>query len=63
MYLKTKSGRKVHLPGPTENAAINAGIAADPDARELSDAEMAALKPARGRPVGSVKKIAGFAMD
>jgi len=56
MYLKTKSGRKVHLPGPAENAAINAGIAADPDARELSDAEMAALKPVRGRPVGSGKK-------
>lgn len=56
MYLKTKTGRKVHLPGPEENAAINAGINSDPDTRELSDAEMARLKPVRGRPAGSGKK-------
>ena len=55
MYLKNKSGRRVHLPGPEENKAINAGIAADPDTRELSEIEMATLKPVRGLPVGSGK--------
>jgi hypothetical protein len=55
MYLKNKSGRRVHLPGPEENKAINAGIAADPETRELSEIEMATLKPVRGLPVGSGK--------
>ena len=55
VYLKNKSGRRVHLPGPEENKAINAGIAADPDTRELSEVEMATLKPVRGLPVGSGK--------
>ena len=38
MLLKTKSGRSVQMPTPEEDDAINAGIAADPDSREL-DAE------------------------
>lgn len=40
------------LPTPEEDAAINAGIAADPDTAELSDVEMRSLKPLakRGRP-------------
>lgn len=59
MYLKTKTGRKVKVPTPEENAAINAGIAADADTRELSAEEFAQLKPAkpRGRPVGSGSKV------
>lgn len=36
-------------PTPEEEAAINAGIAADPDTYELTDAEFAQLKPV-GRP-------------
>ncbi|MGV1017048.1 MAG: BrnA antitoxin family protein [Fluviibacter phosphoraccumulans] len=56
MYLKTKSGRKVLLNTAEEDAAINAGIAADPDTAELSDAQMARLKPVRGRPIGSGTK-------
>lgn len=55
-YLTTKTGRKILLNTPEEDAAINAGIAADPDTMELSDAQMAQLKPVRGRPVGSGKK-------
>ena len=55
-YLTTKSGRKILLSTPEEDAAINAGIAADPDTAELSDAQMAQLKPVRGRPVGSGTK-------
>ena len=38
------------IPTPKEDAAINAGIAADPDTWELSDAEFAQLRPLRGRP-------------
>lgn len=40
------------LPTPEENAAINAGIAADPDTAELSDAQLSTLQPLarRGRP-------------
>ena len=35
---------------PEEDAAIVAGIAADPDTVELTDADMARLRPLRGRP-------------
>lgn len=34
------------IPTPEEDAAINAGIAADPDARELDDEWSARAKPA-----------------
>ena len=35
------------LPTPAEEAAINRGIAADPDNPELDDAAFAAMRPAR----------------
>ena len=54
--IKTSSGRELILPTPKENAAINAGIAADPDTYEFSDAEFARL-PSRGRPLGSGCKV------
>ena len=38
------------IPTPEEDVAINAGIAADPDTVELSDADFAQLRPLRGRP-------------
>ena len=38
------------VPTPEEDAAINAGIAADPETYELTDAEIAQLRPLRGRP-------------
>src|SRR5579863_3345599 len=41
---------KLIRPTKTEEAAINAGIAADRDTYELSDAEFRQLRPARGRP-------------
>jgi uncharacterized protein (DUF4415 family) len=46
------------MPTKEEDAIINAGIAADPDTYELSDAEFKQLKPyrGRGRPLGSGKK-------
>lgn len=49
--------RKFILPTAKEEAAIAAGIAADPDSLEMSGAEMAEaarVKRGRGRPVGSV---------
>lgn len=55
-YLTTKSGRKVLLNTPEEDAAINTGIAADQNTAELSDAAMLKLKPMRGRPLGSGTK-------
>ena len=54
--IKTRSGREIIVPTPEENAAINAGIAADPDTHELTDAEFARLKPMRGRPPADVKR-------
>ncbi|MEO5660376.1 MAG: BrnA antitoxin family protein [Polaromonas sp.] len=46
MLLKTKSGRIVQVPTADEEAAINAGIAADPDARELDSDWDKGAKPA-----------------
>lgn len=53
MLIKSKSGRAFILPTAAEEAAINAGIAVDADTFELSGAELKALKPMRGRPVGT----------
>ncbi|MBS4099372.1 MAG: BrnA antitoxin family protein [Sulfuricella sp.] len=55
MQIKTKSGRVLTLPTPAENAAINAGIAADPDTYELPDAAFKQLRRV-GRPVAAVPK-------
>lgn len=58
MYLKTKSGRKIELPTPEEEARIQAGIDADPDAYSLSDEEWEQVKPTVrvGRPKAAVTK-------
>lgn len=47
MFLKTKSGRVVQVPSAEEEALINAGIAADPDTRELDEKWFAQAKPAK----------------
>lgn len=44
--IKTRSGRVIIMPTPEEEAQINAGIAADPDAFELDDEWFARAKPA-----------------
>jgi uncharacterized protein (DUF4415 family) len=49
------NGRVLTLATDDEDAKINAGIAADPDTYELSDAEFKQLRP--GRPLGSGKKV------
>ncbi len=38
------------IPTPEEDAAIAAGIAADPDTHELSSEQIAQMRPLRGRP-------------
>ncbi|TDN61130.1 BrnA antitoxin family protein [Paraburkholderia sp. BL10I2N1] len=41
------SRRRIVRPSDEENAAINRGIAADPDTRELSTTEIRRMRPAR----------------
>ena len=55
MQIKTKSGRILVRPTAAENAAINAGIAADPDTYELPDVEFKQLRRV-GRPLAEVPK-------
>jgi uncharacterized protein (DUF4415 family) len=46
-------------PTDEEDAAINAGIAADPDTYELQEADVARLRPVkRGRPPQEHRKVA-----
>lgn len=58
MWLKTKSGRLIEMPGPEEDAAITAAAQSDPDAVPLTDAGWEAAKPTlrRGRPPAVVTK-------
>lgn len=58
-YLTTKSGRKVVLNTPEEDAAITAAALSDPDAQPLTDGDMAKMKLVRrpGRPAGSGTKV------
>ncbi|MEO8408789.1 MAG: BrnA antitoxin family protein [Oxalobacteraceae bacterium] len=49
--------RKLIMPTAAEDAAINAGIAADPDTHEVSATEFRQLRPMRGRPLGSGTKV------
>ena len=55
--------RTLIRPDDDEEAAINTGIAADPETRTLTDAEFIGLVPLaevvrrRGRPAGSGKKV------
>lgn len=51
---KTVTKRVLVMPTPEEDAAINAGIAQDPDTYELSAVEFKQLR--RGRPLGSGTK-------
>lgn len=65
-YVTTKSGRRIERPSAEEEVHIQTGMAADPDTRELSDAEMAQLKPIaqRGRPPSPQPKIhTGIRLD
>ncbi|MFL9922132.1 BrnA antitoxin family protein [Paraburkholderia fungorum] len=48
--------RKIIPPTPEEDAAINRGIAADPDTYELSSREIAELKPLSAKRFGRPPK-------
>ena len=54
--LTTRDGQVIILPTAKETAAINAGIAADPDTYEAGDAEFAQMRKP-GRPLGSVAAV------
>jgi len=47
MYVTLPNGRKIRMPTDEEDAAIRAGIAADPDAQELDDEFFRNARPAR----------------
>ena len=53
--VKTRTGRTIVVPSKEESAAIDAGIAHDPDTYELGEAEFKQLR--RGRPLGSGTKV------
>ena len=55
MLLTSKSGKKIYWPTAAESAAINAGIATDPDTHEVTDKAFLALKP-MGRPKSETPK-------
>lgn len=55
MQIKSKRGRVLELPTPEEDAQIQAGIDADPDTYEMTDAEFKKARP-RGRPKADVTK-------
>jgi len=57
MQVKSKSGRLFHLPDDEEEARIQAGIAQDPEAREVTEEELARMRPV-GRPKALVTKEA-----
>ena len=54
--IKTRAGREIILPSSEEDAAINAAALSDPDAQPLSEAELARLRPARGRPPATIRR-------
>ncbi|MBC7482802.1 MAG: BrnA antitoxin family protein [Rhizobacter sp.] len=52
------------IPTPEEDAAIAAGIAADPDTYEVPSEEIAQMRPLRGRPrVASPKAALTMRVD
>jgi uncharacterized protein (DUF4415 family) len=55
-HLTMRNGRKLLLPTPEEEAAINAGIAADPDTHEVTDEEFGRMRRMRGRPKAETTK-------
>ena len=45
MYVTDRHGKKYRIPTKDESQRIREGISADPDTHELTDAEMAELRP------------------
>ena len=63
MYIEDKNGRQYRIPSEEETKRIREGIAKDPDTHELTDEEMAELRPlsamkrAPGRPKADARKV------
>lgn len=57
--VKTKSGRVLIVPTPEENKAITKAAMSDRDAKPLTNAQWAEVKPKlrRGRPLSAQKKV------
>ncbi len=62
-YLTTKSGRKILLNTPEEDAEITAAALADPDNQPLTDDQLAQFKRRPGRPAGSNKELVSLRLD
>lgn len=58
-YITTKSGRRILLNTPEEDARITAAALADPDAQPWTEEQLEAVRPLMrvGRPLGSGKKV------
>lgn len=57
LQIKSKSGRVFALPSDEEDARIRAGIAADPDTHEASEADFARMtRRSPGRPAAAVAR-------
>lgn len=61
MYITDKAGRKFRVPDKEEEKRIQRGIAEDPDATELTNEQLAEMRPfsemrPRGRPKAAVTK-------
>ncbi len=54
LQITSKSGRVFNLPSEEDDTRIRAGIAADPDTHEATDAEFALMRRRPGRPVAPV---------
>jgi uncharacterized protein (DUF4415 family) len=52
-----KAKRKIIYPTPEEDATITAAALSDPDALPMTDEQLVQLRPLRGRPRGSGKKV------
>jgi len=57
-YITTKSGRRIVLNTPEEDAKITQAALADPDAQPWTDEQLKTIRPLIrvGRPLGSGKK-------
>lgn len=59
MFLTTKSGRKIYMPTPEEDAVITSAAMEDSDSVPLTDEEWQAVRPhvRKGRPPSATPKI------
>ena len=54
--IKTRAGCEIFLHTREKDASVTAAALSDPDPQPLNDAELARLRPARGRPAAAIKR-------